>query len=291
MKLKNEKSEKQYSYWESIFKRFKKNKLAVLGVVLFIVLLLLAIFANSIVSYDKAIEQNMPNRLQSPSFQNILGTDEYGRDEFARIVHGSRISLIIGLGVVILSIGIGSFVGAAIGYYGGRFDMIMMRFIDVLMAIPGIILFMAIMTAFGNGVINIIIAISVSSIPRFIRIIRSSVMSIKDAEFIEAAKITGCSTFRIIVKHILPNVMGPVIVQATLNVASVILMAASLSYLGLGINPPTPEWGSMMAGGEKFMRSVPHLIIIPGIFILLTTMAMNLMGDGLRDALDPKLKK
>ena len=275
----------------SIWHRFKKNKLALFGLVVFAFMLFIAVFANFIVDYERdAITQHMAKRFQSPSAEHIFGTDGFGRDMFARIIFGARISLFVGVVTIALALVVGAFIGASAGYYGGRIDEFLMRIMDVFLAIPQMILAIAIVAALGTGMFNILIALTVAQVPKFARIVRASILTVKTQDFIEAAKACGTSDSRIIVKHIIPNAVGPIIVQATLNVATTILVIAALSFVGLGIQPPTPEWGSMMADAKSQMRYHEYLIIIPGLFIAFTVMALNLMGDGLRDALDPRLK-
>ena len=275
----------------SIWHRFKKNKLALFGLVVFAFMLFIAVFANFIVDYERdAITQHMAKRFQSPSAEHIFGTDGFGRDMFARIIFGARISLFVGVVTIALALVVGAFIGASAGYYGGRIDEFLMRIMDVFLAIPQMILAIAIVAALGTGMFNILIALTVAQVPKFARIVRASILTVKTQDFIEAAKACGTSDSRIIVKHIIPNAVGPIIVQATLNVATTILVIAALSFVGLGIQPPTPEWGSMMADAKSQMRYHEYLIIIPGLFIAFTVMSLNLMGDGLRDALDPRLK-
>lgn len=282
---------KKRSQFKSIFFRFKKNKLAMFGLIILILLTLVAVFADYIADYEKdAISQNMQERLQTPNKNHIFGTDHYGRDLFARIVFGARMSLFLGIVAISISLSIGAVIGSVAGYYGGQIDNVIMRIMDVLLAIPNTLLAISIVAALGPGIINLLIAMSVSSIPRFARIVRSSILSISGQEFIEAAKACGTSDARIIAKHIIPNAIGPIIVQATLNMASTIISIAGLSFIGLGIEPPIPEWGSMLSEGKAQMRYYPHLVIIPGIAIVFAVMALNLIGDGLRDSLDPRLK-
>ena len=288
--------EKQYaikkrSQIKAIWFRFKKNKLAVIGMVLLLFMLLVAIFADFIVDYERnAVEQNIQQRLQKPSKDHIFGTDHLGRDLFARIIHGSRISIFLGLITIGISLASGSVIGATSGYYGGKIDNVLMRIMDVFLAIPAILLAISIVAALGPGLVNILIAMSVSQIPRFARIVRASIMSIMGQEFIEAAKACGTRDRRIIFKHIIPNAIGPIIVQATLSMATTILQISALSFVGLGIEPPTPEWGAMLSDGRIQMRNYPYLVMTPGFAIICAVLALNLIGDGLRDALDPKLK-
>ncbi|MDD4781686.1 MAG: ABC transporter permease [Tissierellia bacterium] len=282
---------KKRSQIKSIMFRYKKNKLAMVGFVMFIIMIIIAISADLIVDYEiDAVTQNMKERLQTPNSEHVFGTDEYGRDIFARIIFGARISLFVGLITISLSLTGGAIIGATAGYYGGRIDNVLMRIMDIFLAIPSILLAISIVAALGTGIFNLLLAMSISQVPRFARIVRSSILTVKGQDFIEAAKACGTKDSRIIIKHIIPNAIGPIIVQATLTMASTILTISSLSFVGLGIQSPTPEWGSMLSDGKKQMRYYPHLVIIPGIAIMLAVMSLNLIGDGLRDALDPRLK-
>ena len=245
-----------------------------------------------IVNYDNVvIKQNLSQRLQAPSAAHWLGTDEFGRDIFARLVHGTRVSLQVGIIAVGISIVIGGILGAIAGYYGGKLDNIIMRIMDIFLAVPSILLAIAIVSALGPSILNLMLAISISSVPSYARIVRASVLSIRDQEFIEAAKAIGASNTRIIFRHIIPNSLAPVIVQATLGVASAILSTAGLSFIGLGIQPPAPEWGSMLSGGRQYLRYAWWVTTFPGVAIMITILSLNLLGDGLRDALDPRLKQ
>ncbi len=282
---------KKKSFYIAVWKRLKKNKLAMIGLSILIIMLTIAVFADIIADYDTlAIKQNINIRLEGVSKEHWFGTDSYGRDIFARIVHGSRISLIIGIFAVSIPLVIGGLIGAIAGYFGGLLDNILMRLMDMLLAIPAILLAIAIVAALGPGMINLLIALSIAGIPGYARIVKSSVITIKDLEFVEAAEAIGAGTTRILIRHILPNILGPVIVQATLGIASTIINAAALSFIGLGIQPPKPEWGSMLSEGREYIRQAPHLITFTGIAIVLTVLSLNLIGDGLRDALDPRLK-
>ena len=282
---------KKRSQLKFIWFRYKKNKLAMFGLILFVALVLVAVFSSVIVNYNAdVITQNMKIRLKLPSAAHIFGTDQYGRDLFARVIWGTRVSLFVGLVTVAIALSLGTLIGAASGYYGGRVDNILMRIMDVFLAIPGTMLAIAIVGALGPGLMNILIAMAVSRTPQFARIVRSAIMSIRGQEFIEAAKACGTKDSRIIMRHILPNAIGPIIVQATLNMATTILGVAALSFIGLGVQPPMPEWGSMLAESKEQMRYYPYLMVSPGIAIILAVMSLNLVGDGLRDALDPRLK-
>lgn len=288
---KNTKVRKKRSPWRDIGRRLIRNKMAVAGLIILLIIAFAAIFANQIADYEKlAIGQNTPVRLQGPSKDHWLGTDDLGRDVFARIVHGARISLMVGFVAIGIALVVGGILGCIAGYYGGLLDNIIMRFMDIFLAIPSILLAVAIVAAFGGSLFNLMVAIGVSFIPQFARVVRASVLQVKDQEFVESAKAVGSNDFRIIVKHIIPNALAPTIVKGTLGVASAILSTAGLAFIGLAIPKPTPEWGSMLSDSRSFLRVAPHMAIFPGLAIMITILALNLLGDGLRDALDPKLK-
>ena len=283
---------KKRSQWREVWRMLKKNKMALVGLGILVILVLLALFADVIADYDTVvIKQNLANRLKGPSAEHWLGTDEFGRDIFARLVHGARVSLKVGIIAVGISIILGGILGALAGFYGGRIDNIIMRIMDVFLAVPSILLAIAIVSALGPSIINLLVAISISSVPRYARIVRASVLSIRDQEFVEAARAIGANNARIIFRHIIPNSLAPVIVQGTLGVASAILSTAGLSFIGLGIQPPAPEWGSMLSGGRQYLRYAWWVTTFPGVAIMITILSLNLLGDGLRDALDPRLKQ
>lgn len=273
-----------------VWHRLKRSPMAVIGLVLIVILFLMAIFAHAITPYTYS-KQNLMHAFEPPSAQYIFGTDEFGRDIFSRIVYGARISLQVGFIAVGISMFIGGFLGALAGYYGGKIDNFIMRIMDVLLSIPSILLAIAIAASLGPGLFNLMIAVGISAIPNYARIVRGSVLSIRGQEFVEAAKAVGSSDLRIIFKHIIPNCTAPIIVQATLGVATAILTAAGLSFIGLGIQPPIPEWGAMLSGGRSYIRDYPYMTLFPGLAIMITILALNFVGDGLRDALDPKLKR
>ncbi|GFN36262.1 peptide ABC transporter permease [Tepidimicrobium xylanilyticum] len=281
---------KSNSQLMGVWMRLKKNRLAIIGLVILVILILVAIFANIIAPYGYD-EQDLQNTFQTPSLKHLFGTDEFGRDIFSRIIYGSRISLQVGVIAVGIAVVVGGFLGAVAGYFSGKVDNVIMRIMDILLSIPQMLLAISIVAALGNSLINLMIAVGVSSIPQYARIVRASVISIKNQEFVESAKATGSSDLRIIFKHVIPNCLAPVIVQATLGIGLAILTAAGLSFIGLGIKPPTPEWGAMLSGGRMYIRNYPHLTLFPGIAIVITIFAFNVLGDGLRDALDPKLKQ
>jgi peptide/nickel transport system permease protein len=269
-------------------KRLLKNRLAVFGLLIIIAQIAMAILAPFIVQHDPLKQNLMLAELKPLSEGHWLGTDNYGRDMWSRIVYGARISLVVGITSVILGLIGGIALGLLSGYYR-RLDGIIMRLVDLLFAFPGILLAMLIIAMLGTSLVNVAIAISIWSIPTCARIVRGSVLSVKKQEYIQAMKSIGASDVRIILNHILPNCMAPIIVFATMRMATAILSTASLSYLGLGAQPPTPEWGAMIATGQAYMWTSPHMTIIPGIAIMLVVFSFNVVGDGLRDALDPNM--
>ncbi len=275
---------------KEIWRRFKKNKLAMTGLIVLTVMVLAAVFAEQIGTYETAITLNVKNKLQNPSWHHVFGTDGYGRDLFLRCVHGGRVSLFIGFVASIAGMLCGGLLGMISAYYGNKFDNIVMRTLDVFSAIPTILLALTLVAALGQGIFNIIVALVISRIPAFARIVRASTLGVVDQEYIEAARAGGTSDLHIMVKHIIPNVVSPLIVQTTMNVSSMILQTASLSFLGLGISAPRPEWGALISEAKEFMRIKPFMIIFPGLCIILASASINLLGDGLRDALDPRLK-
>ncbi len=285
------KRRKKKSQFVMVWERLKQNRLAVAGLVILSVIVLAAIFANLLFDYETmAVRQNASMRLKPPSSEHWLGTDEVGRDILARIIFGARISLPVAFATILIAAVIGGLLGAIAGYGSRTADNVIMRIMDMFLAIPSTLLAIAIVATLGSSIRNLLIAIAVSNIPPFARIIRSSVITIRNEEFIEAAQAIGANDRRIIFKHILPNAMAPMIVQATMCIAGSVLSIASLSFLGLGIQPPTPEWGSMLSNGRQYIRVAWWVCTFPGIAIMLTILSLNLLGDGLRDALDPKLK-
>ncbi len=279
---------KKDKVYVTTMKRLLKNKLAVIGLILIIGLVLMAVFAPWLATHNPATQNLKASELPVFSEGHWLGTDNYGRDVWSRLVYGSRISLLVGLAAVSLGLFGGIILGLLGGYYK-KLDAIIMRIVDLLFSFPGILLAMLIIAILGTSLVNVAIAISIWSIPSCARIVRGSVLSIKQKEYIMALKSLGASDLRIMVRHILPNAMAPIIVFATMRMGTAILSTASLSYLGLGAQPPTPEWGAMISQGQSFMWTSPHLTIIPGIAIMLTVFAFNVLGDGLRDALDPNM--
>lgn len=275
--------------WREVWRRLKQNKAAMLGLLVMVILILAAIFVDYVAPYGYD-DQDLMRRFQTPNSQHWFGTDNFGRDIFSRIVYGAQVSLKVGLIAVGIAMFIGGALGAVAGFYGGKIDNFIMRFIDVLLAIPSILLAISIVAALGPELRNVMIAVGIGSIPSYGRIVRASVLSLRDQEFIEAARAVGADDTRLILKHIIPNSMAPLIVQATIGVANAILSAAGLGFIGLGIQPPLAEWGAMLNSGRQYIRDYPHLTAFPGLAIMITIFALNLLGDGLRDALDPRLK-
>ena len=291
MSRKKQAEYKKRSQLSIIWNRLRKNKLAMLGLAILVVMVVLAVCADWIADYDTNVTgMNMAERLQTPSAKHWFGTDSYGRDVFARIIHGSRLSLSLSIFAMLAAVAIGSIIGAIAGYYGGRVDDVLMRLMDILLAIPPMLMSISIVAALGHSMVNLMIALSLAYIPVFARVIRSSILTVKGQEFIEAAKACGTSNARIILRHIIPNAIGPIIVQATLAMGSTILIISSLSFMGMGIQPPQPEWGTMLYEGRDLIRTSPYLVIFPGIASALAVLSLNMLGDGLRDALDPRMK-
>ncbi|KAF0818974.1 MULTISPECIES: nickel transporter permease [unclassified Cytobacillus] len=265
------------------------NKMSLVGGSIVLLYIILAVLAPLISPYDP-YEIDLVNKLQPPSADHIMGTDDKGRDILSRILYGSQLSLAVGFVSVFIGALFGIVLGIISGYYGGWVDTIIMRFIDVLLAFPGLLLALAIVSALGPSLINVMIAVGVFSIPTFARIVRGSTLSVKKMEYIDAIRVLGASDLKIIFVHILPNIMSPIIVQGTLRLATSILSVAGLSFLGMGAQPPTPEWGAMLSDGRDFLFTAPHIALFPGIAIALIVLGFNLFGDGLRDALDPRMK-
>ena len=278
--------------------QFRQIRTAMIGLGILLVLLLIVTatilidLMTSRTIYSNYVEkQDLMNKLAAPSAEHIFGCDEFGRDLLFRILWGTKYSLMIGVCAVLVSLVVGGPLGAVAGYYGGWIDNVIMRIMDVFLACPFILLAMAIVTALGTSIPNLLIALGVSGLANYARVTRAAVMSVKDKEFIEAARALGANDFTIILKYIIPNAMAPILVQFTLGIGSSILNVAGLSYIGLGVQPPTPEWGSILTAAKVYMRDAWHISVIPGIFLVITVIAFNLFGDGLRDALDPKLKR
>lgn len=284
------KSLSEYSTGELVLYRFRKNKLAMFGVFLLAFVCVIVLLAPVLSSYEAVSKMHVMDRFQAPNATYIFGTDEFGRDLFARVLYGGRISLLCSFAIIGIAFVIGALIGGTAGYFGGKVDTILMRLVDMLMAVPSTLLAMAIITALGNGVWKLVVALAISQVARFARIVRSAVLPLRNVEYIEAAKCYGCSSLKIILKHILPNGIGPIIVSATLCLGQTILSISSMGYLGLGVASPTPEWGTIISENKMNIQTYPYLGLIPGICICLTVMAVNFIGDGLRDAFDPRTK-
>ncbi len=284
------------SFFSEFWEYFSKNKGAVLGLFLIAAFVVISLIAPLLAPYDPTIVHPEFLRLP-PAFAEggttkfLLGTDDVGRDILSRLIYGARISMGIGLAVVVLSASIGTMLGLFSGYYGGKVDWFIMRVVDILMAFPSILLAIVVVSVMGPGISNAIIAVAIVAIPSFTRIVRASVLAEKKKQYVMASKTFGASSFRIMTKEILPNCMAPLIVQATLGFSDGILNAAALGFLGLGAQAPTPEWGTMLSDARAFIQSSPWMVTLPGLCILAVVLAFNLFGDGLRDALDPRLKR
>lgn len=292
MKTKTKRIEKQknHTQWGDAWKRLRRNKLAMVGMIVVIILVFAAVFADVVAPYDYA-QQDLSNKFADPSLAHICGTDNYGRDILSRIIYGGRTSLLVCILSLAISLVIGGILGMVSGYYAGVTDGVIMRIIDVIQAIPAFLLAICISAALGTGIGNTALALAVGFVPGYARLIRAQVMSIHDQEYVEAARLSGCSPWRIMLRHILPNILSPVIVDTTLRVGAAIMTISSLSFIGLGVQPPTPEWGSMLADGREYIRDYWPMVVWPGVAIMASIFGFNLFGDGLRDALDPRLKR
>jgi len=277
------------SLWQDALRRLLRNKLAIAGMVILVAFLFSALFAPWLAPYDP-IKQELVRRRESPSAEHLLGIDEVGRDILSRIIFGARTSLQVGMGSVSFAIMIGALLGAISGYLGGWFDNVVMRLMDTLMAFPSLLLAIAIVSILGPGLMNMLYAIAIVTIPLYARIVRASVLSVKEQDYILAARAIGVPSSRMLFRNVLPNCLTPLIVAATLGIATAILDAAGMSFLGLGARPPTPEWGAMLGSGRGSVFTAPHIVFFPGIAIMLLVLGFNLLGDGLRDALDPRLR-
>lgn len=273
-----------------VWKRFRRNKLAMVGMCIAVILIIVAIFADFIAPYGMS-EMDYSSRLQFPNAEHLLGTDNFGRDLLSRIIYGARVSLLISLMGLGISLVIGVGLGATAGYFGGKYESIVMRFTDILMCIPTMLLAVSISAMLGIGIFNTAVAIAISGVAPSIRMIRATVLQLRDIEYVEAARATGSSQLRIIFRQILPNTLSPIIVDSTMRIGGNILQISGLSFIGLGVQSPTAEWGSIMSAGRDFINTFWPMITFPGIAIMITVFAFNVMGDGLRDALDPRLKQ
>jgi len=273
-----------------IWRNFRKNKGAMIALAYLILLFIVALTADLWISTDQIAGMNVKEKLQTPNAAHWFGTDDMGRDLFWRVLYGARSSLAIGFVAVMISLVVGVPLGAIAGYFGGRTENIIMRIIDIFAAIPNILMSMVIVAVLGQKIENLMLAVGIAAVPSFTRITRAAVLTVKNNEYIEAARALGKTNAYIIFHQILPNCLSPIIVQVTLRVAGAIISASSLSFLGIGVKPPTPEWGALLNAGNSRIRSAPYLTIFPGLAIMITVLAFNLVGDGIRDAMDPKLK-
>ncbi len=286
------KAPKARSQMGEVFHQFTRNKGAMAGVALVLIIIFIAVFADVLLDYDtQVIGQNPAERLQWPNARHWFGTDEMGRDLFCRVLYGTRYSCSVGLVAVSIGMIFGVTLGAVAGFFGGIVEDLIMRISDIFTAVPSILLAIVIVAALGPSLMNLMIAVGVGSIPSFVRITRAAVLTVRNEEYVEASRAIGMSSWKIIFRHILPNCLSPIIVSATLRVAGAIIAAAGLSFLGLGVQAPSPEWGALLSAGRKYIRHYSYLTFFPGLAIMITVLALNLVGDGLRDALDPKLKK
>lgn len=275
--------------FRDVARRFARNRLAVLGLVIVLLLILTAVFAEQLMPQDPTF-QTLPNKRMAPGGQYLLGADEFGRDILSRLILGSRVALTVAVVSVGIALILGILLGTVAGYLGGWVDEVIMRFNDMMLAFPYLLLAIAIVAATGPGLLNTTIAVGVWATPTFARIVRGAVIATKDRDYIVAAQALGASTWRVMFRHLLPNIISPMIVYASLYMANAIMLEAALSFLGLGVQPPDPSWGLMIASGRDFLRIAPHIATIPGLAIMFAVLGFNLLGDGLRDALDPKLK-
>lgn len=283
-------TEKPESQLKQMWYALIENKAAVAGMIIILFLVFLALFSKFIMPYNPNYADLAVNK-QAPSVAHWFGTDEQGRDIFSRVIDGTKISLSVGVIAVAFALSLGTIFGAIAGYKGGKTDIIIMRFMDIMLSIPDILLAITFMAALGRGIDKAVIAIGLVTVPEYARIVRGSILSIKESEYVQAAKVIGNNDTRIVFKHILPNVLSPIIVRATLGISTAVLNTAALGFLGLGVQPPAAEWGDMLGRARVFIFEAPYMLIFPGIAITITVLAFNLLGDGLRDAFDPKARK
>ena len=275
-----------------IWHRLSQNKGAMIGLAVVILMLLLAIFADVLFDYDTQVSGYVvKDRLQAPSAKHIFGTDDIGRDLFYRVAYGTKYSMLIGISAVLFSLVFGLPYGAICGYLGGKVDLFMMRIMDILSAIPSMLLGIVVVSVLGQSISNLVIAIGIAQIPAVTNITRASVMTVKNSDYVESSRCIGLKRMSIITNHILPNCLSPILVRVTLGVANAIVSASGLSFLGLGVPVPSPEWGALLSAGRGFIRGYSYMTLFPGLAIMITVLSLNLLGDGLRDALDPKLRK
>jgi peptide/nickel transport system permease protein len=285
----NEEKEVKVNQLSELWRRLKRNRAAIVGGIIVLLFVVIALLAPLIAPYAPN-EGDLTKRLKPPSGEHLLGTDPLGRDLLSRVIYGARISLQIQIVSVSIALVMGTLLGMIGGYYGGRLDHLLMRLMDILLAFPGIFLAISIIAVLGPGLTNLMLAAGIYSIPQFARIVRGSILSLKEKEFIEAARAVGENDLNILFRYLLPNSMAPIIIQTTLRMATVLLTASGLSFLGLGVQPPTAEWGAMLSNARAYLITAPHVAMVPGLAIMLVVMGFNLFGDGLRDSLDPRLK-
>ena len=284
------KNSKKRKLWRERFDILWRNALAKTGLVVIAIYLIVAFLGPFFVPFDP-YQLDLPNTLKAPSVEHFFGTDEFGRDIFSRIIMGARISLFVGVATVVISFVLGTLLGATAGYCGGKTDSIIMRIMDIKLSFPDILLAIVVVTILGPGLQNVVIAVGVQSTPMFARMIRSTVLSVKESDYVLAARGLGANNMRILFKHVLPNCMAPMIVLGTLRIGTAIITASGLSFLGLGAQPPIPEWGAMLASGRNYLRAASWVSTIPGLAIMAVVFGFNVLGDGLRDAMDPRMKK
>lgn len=285
----NEEKEVKVNQLSELWRRLKRNRAAIVGGIIVLLFVVIALLAPLIAPYAPN-EGDLTKRLKPPSGEHLLGTDPLGRDLLSRVIYGARISLQIQIVSVSIALVMGTLLGMIGGYYGGRLDHLLMRLMDILLAFPGIFLAISIIAVLGPGLTNLMLAAGIYSIPQFARIVRGSILSLKEKEFIEAARAVGENDLNILFRYLLPNSMAPIIIQTTLRMATVLLTASGLSFLGLGVQPPTAEWGAMLSNARAYLITAPHVAMVPGLAIMLVVMGFNIFGDGLRDSLDPRLK-
>ena len=282
---------KRRSPAKEIFQRLAKNPGAIVGGVIVLIMVTLALLGDVIYDYEADIvAQNMAERFVRPCWEHPFGTDNFGRDMLARIIYGARTSLPVGFVAVMVALVIGMILGAFAGYFGGVVENIIMRFMDIFAAVPFVLMSIALISVMGASTFSLMIAVGVASVPNFTRITRAAVLTVRNQEFVESARSIGCTNTEIIFQHIIPNCLSPIIVQVSLTIGGAIIDAAALSFLGLGVQPPTPEWGTLLSAGRNYIRDYSYLTLFPGLVIMITVIAFNMLGDGLRDAMDPKLK-
>lgn len=278
------------SQWAIVLRQLRRNRGALVGLAIMILMVFMAVAAPWIAPYDP-LEQVIQDALKPPSAEHWFGADDVGRDILSRIMYGAQISLRVGLISVTIAGTIGTLLGIMAGFYGGWLDTIIMRFIDILLAFPGLLLALTVIAILGPGLFNVMIAVGIGGIPSYTRVARGTTLSVRERDYVMSARVAGCNDGRIMFRYILPNVLPPLIVLATIGVAGAILTASGLSFLGLGAQPPTPEWGAMLTNGRTYLRQAWWFAAFPGLAIMITVLAINMFGDGLRDALDPRLRR